>query len=106
MSRKKRKRKVFDTKQEAEIYAKSLKKKGYAVNVEKVGDKFSIKELASGVFHTFPQKRMFDGDEYYLIHTTTRKDDVRERAEKERKRGYYIRVTYNKYIKTYFVWRG
>lgn len=62
--------------------------------------------IFSAVTLDFPHKRTFDGDVFYLLKHTPRKDKAQEIAKEQRAKGYYIRITYNKYAKRYLVWRG
>jgi len=51
-------------------------------------------------------KRRFGKDDYFLYKTAGSKFVANKIAEEERKKGYYIRITRNKPLKKYLVWRG
>lgn len=54
----------------------------------------------------YPHHRKFGKDIYELHATKKKKGDAQALAGRLRAKGHYTRVTYNKGLKRWFVWRG
>lgn len=54
----------------------------------------------------FPQKRKFGRDVYYLHGKKSKKSDALNVARKLKGKGHFVRLTYNKTLKKWLIWRG
>lgn len=65
-----------------------------------------IRRVKETYFSDFPQKRKFGGDTFSLHATKKKKVDAKNLAYKLRKKGHYTRITHNKTLGHYLIWRG
>jgi len=64
------------------------------------------RRLKETMLHDFPQRRKIGEDIYYLEATKKKKGDAQALAGRLRAKGHYVRLSYNKTLKRWFVWRG